>query len=43
MALEDATFNIVGEKSVALAINTGIITREGIKSIQGIPFAMVLI
>lgn len=43
MAMEDATFNIVGEKSVNLAISTGIITREGIKTIQGIPFAMVLV
>lgn len=42
MAMEDATFNIVGKKSVNLAINTGIITREGIKTIQGIPIAMVL-
>jgi hypothetical protein len=42
MAMEDATFNIVGKKSVNLAIQTGIITKEGIKTIQGIPFAMVL-
>ena len=43
MSGEDATFNIVGKKSVDLAINAGIIAREGIKTIQGVPFAMVLI
>lgn len=42
MAIEDATFNIVGEKSIGLAINAGIIHKEGIKKIKGIPFAMVL-
>lgn len=43
MAAEDATFNIVGKKSVSLAISAGLITREGIKSIRGIPFALVLV
>lgn len=40
---EDATFNIVGEKSVDTALEAGIITKEGIKKIQGIPFALVLL
>jgi hypothetical protein len=39
---EDATFNIVGEKSINTAIKTGIINKQGIKKIQEIPFAMVL-
>ena len=39
---EDATFNIVGKKSIALALKTGIISKEGIKTIQGIPYALVL-
>jgi hypothetical protein len=39
---EDATFNIVGEKSIAVAIKTGIVSKEEIKTIQGIPFALVL-
>ncbi|MBI2630001.1 DUF424 family protein [Candidatus Pacearchaeota archaeon] len=42
MAKEDATFNIVGEKSVNLAIKAGIISKEGVKSVSGIPFALVL-
>ncbi len=42
MAAEDATFNIVGEKSVALAIKCGVIHEEGIIRIQGIPIALVL-
>ena len=43
MSREDATFNIVGEESVAIAISAGLIQKEGIKKIQGIPFAMVLV
>lgn len=43
MKLEDSTFNIVGEKSVQIALETGIITKEGIKKIVGVPFALVLI
>lgn len=40
---EDATFNIIGEKSINTALKTGIITEDGIKKIQGIPFALVLL
>ncbi|MCK9595703.1 DUF424 domain-containing protein [Candidatus Pacearchaeota archaeon] len=43
MVQEDATFNIVGKNSVNLALKEGIIKEEGIKMIQGIPFALVLI
>lgn len=43
MAKEDATFNIVGNKSVNAAIKAGIVTQEGIKKIQGIPFALILL
>ena len=39
---EDATFNIVGEESVALALRAGIISEEGITTIQGISFALKL-
>ena len=42
MIKEDATFNIVGENSIKTALNTGIISEEGIKKIQGIPFALIL-
>lgn len=42
MAKEDATFNIVGKKSINLALKAGIISEQGIKKIQGIPFALVL-
>ena len=41
-ALEDATFNIVGEKSVEAAIKAGILTKKGIAKIRGTPFALVL-
>lgn len=43
MSKEDATFNIVGVKSVSCALKVGIINEEGIKKIQGIPFALVLL
>ena len=40
---EDATFNIVGEKSCKLALKCGIIAEHGIKRVQGVPFALVLL
>lgn len=43
MAAEDATFNITGEKSVNAAIKAGVISKESIGKIQGIPFALVLL
>lgn len=42
MLKEDATFNIVGEKSVNAAIKAGIISEQGVGKIQGIPFALIL-
>lgn len=43
LATEDSTFNIVGEKSVQVALEAGIIAEEGVRRIQGIPFALVLL
>jgi len=42
MSVEDATFNIVGKKSVNAALKAGIISEEEIGRIKGIPFALVL-
>jgi len=42
MSREDATFNIIGERSVNMALKAQIISKEGIKKIHGIPFALVL-
>ena len=39
---EDSTFNIVGEESINSALKAGIILEEGIKRINNIPFALVL-
>jgi len=39
---EDSTFNIIGERSINSALKAGIISQEGIKKVQGIPFALVL-
>ena len=43
MRLEDATFNIVGKRSVSLAIKSGIIKEEDIGKISGIPYALRLL
>ena len=42
-AKEDATFNIAGHASVTAAIKAGVISKESIGKIQGIPFALVLL
>jgi len=43
MALEDSTFNIVGEKSIKTSLKAGIITKDSIKRIQNIPYSLVLV
>jgi len=43
LSKEDATFNIAGKKSVKAALKAGIISKEGIKKVKGIPFALVLL
>ena len=40
---EDATFNIVGPKSVDLAIRIGLAKKSGVKEIDGVPFALLLL
>jgi hypothetical protein len=39
---DDATFNIVGEKAVATAIEAGIISKEGVMKIDNVPIALGL-
>ena len=41
-AIEDASFNIVGKNSVEASIKAGIIKKEGILKLKGIPFALTL-
>jgi uncharacterized protein len=43
MADEDATFNIIGEKSIEAALKAGIIAEESVCKIQGIPFVLILL
>jgi hypothetical protein len=43
MRREDATFNIVGKKSVRTALKAGIINEESIGKVQGVEFAIVLL
>ena len=40
---EDSTFNIVGKDSIKTALKSGIIQKEGIIHIQGIPVALILL
>lgn len=40
---EDATFNLVGEKTISLALEMNLISKEGIGKIKDIPYAMVLL
>jgi hypothetical protein len=42
-AKSDASFNIVGEKSINAALESGIVSEEGIKKVQKIPFALTLL
>lgn len=42
MKIEDATFNIVGEKSVNIALENEIISEENVGEVEGIKFALVL-
>ena len=42
MAMEDATFNIVGSESINAALKAGLILKEDIRKIKEIPFVMVL-
>jgi hypothetical protein len=43
MAMEDATFNIVGPRAINCALKAGIISKQGIKTVQNVPFALVLL
>ena len=43
MKREDATFFIVGKESVNLALQTGLILKKGIITIQEIPVSLVLL
>lgn len=40
---EDAIFNIVGEKSIKIALQENLITKESIGKIANIPYAMILL
>jgi hypothetical protein len=42
MSAEDATFNIVGERAISVALKSGVISEDGIRKIQGIPIGLVL-
>ena len=43
LGAEDATFNFVGKESVDTALKAGVIKQEGIREIQGVPIALVLL
>jgi hypothetical protein len=43
LAVDDATFNIVGKDAVAAALKAEVITKEMIANVRGVPFALVLL
>ena len=43
LKVDDSTFNIVGEKSIKIAIEAGVVAEENIGKVQGIPFALVFV
>ncbi len=43
MSIEDSTYNIIGQESINTALKAGIISEEGVKKIQDIPFSLVLL
>lgn len=43
MKIEDASFNIVGKKSIKAALKAGIINEESVGKIKGVEFAIVLL
>lgn len=42
-AKEDSTFNIVGKESIQAASKAGLIDKKYVKTIQGIPYILVLL
>ncbi|MDA3836136.1 MAG: DUF424 family protein [Nanoarchaeota archaeon] len=40
---EDATFNIVGKKSIQLALDLGVLHEDSIGKIDGTPYAILLL
>ena len=40
---EDATFNLVGNKAISAGIKAGIINKEGVLRIEGVPHALSLL
>jgi hypothetical protein len=42
-AVEDATFNIVGEQAVKAAFKAGIIGEGNVGKVDGVPFALVFV
>lgn len=43
MKKEDATFNLVGEKTINTALEAEIIKEDDVRKIQGIPYSMILL
>ncbi len=42
-AKEDSTFNIVGKESIEAAHKAGLIDKKFVKTIQGVPYVLVLL
>ena len=40
---EDSTFNIIGKRACELALDSDLVSKEGIRTVQNVPFALVLL
>jgi hypothetical protein len=43
LALDDATFNVVGQEAVKAAIEAGVLGDEGVGEVSGVKFGLVLL
>lgn len=41
LVLDDSTFNIVGKHAVSAAVKAGLVARESIGMIGGVPFSLI--
>jgi uncharacterized protein len=41
--IEDSTFSIVGDESVKVAIEAGVVLEKDIKKVENVPFVLVLL
>ena len=43
MKKEDATFNLIGERTVDIAIKAGVVSEKNVGKIKEVPYALILL